>query len=166
MNKVVELPDIGDFDEVEIIEILVSKGDDVSKDDSLITLESDKASMEIPSPFEGKVADIKVSIGDKISKGHPILEITIESEEPIEDKQDVSSNEIQMQTFELPDIGDFDEVEIIEILVSKVTMFPKMKVLLPSKAIRPQWKYPPLLRVRSLILRYQLEIRFLKVIPS
>jgi pyruvate dehydrogenase E2 component (dihydrolipoamide acetyltransferase) len=54
LNKVVELPDIGDFDEVEIIEILVSKGDDVSKDDSLITLESDKASMEIPSPFEGR----------------------------------------------------------------------------------------------------------------
>jgi len=142
LNKVVELPDIGDFDEVEIIEILVSKGDDVSKDDSLITLESDKASMEIPSPFEGKVADIKVSIGDKISKGHPILEITTESEESIEDKQEVPSNEIQIQSFELPDIGDFDEVEIIEILVSDGDKVEKDDSLLTLESDKASMEIP------------------------
>ena len=142
MNKVVELPDIGDFDEVEIIEILVSKGDDVSKDDSLITLESDKASMEIPSPFSGKVADIKVSIGDKISKGHPILEITMESEESIEDKQEAPSKETQMQTFELPDIGDFDEVEIIEILVSDGDKVEKDDSLLTLESDKASMEIP------------------------
>ena len=142
MNKVVELPDIGDFDEVEIIEILVSKGDDVSIDDSLITLESDKASMEIPSPFEGKVNDIKISIGDKISKGHPILEIITESEEPIEDKKEEPSKDTQIQTFKLPDIGDFDEVEIIEILVSEGDNVEKDDSLLTLESDKASMEIP------------------------
>ena len=71
MSEMVEVkvPDIGDFDEVEIIEVLVSVGDQVAEEDSLITVESDKATMEIPSSHAGTVKEIKVNVGDKISEG-------------------------------------------------------------------------------------------------
>src|ERR1051325_10304825 len=74
MSQVV-VPDIGDFKEVEVIEVLVKPGDAVSKEQSLITLESDKATMEIPSPADGVVQSIKLKVGDKVSKGSPILEL-------------------------------------------------------------------------------------------
>ncbi|MET0051757.1 MAG: dihydrolipoyllysine-residue acetyltransferase [Candidatus Thiodiazotropha sp.] len=89
MGKTTEvvLPDIGDFESVEIIEILVSEGDQVSVDDSLLTLESDKATMEIPSPHSGVVSNLRVKVGDRISEGDVILSIqvddaAVESEEP------------------------------------------------------------------------------------
>ncbi len=69
----VTLPDVGDFDQVEIIEILVAVGDQVEAEDSLLTLESDKATMEIPSPHGGKVIRIDVAVGDKISQGDLVL---------------------------------------------------------------------------------------------
>ena len=69
----VRVPDIGDFKEVAVIEVLVKPGDNVSKEQSLITLESDKATMEIPSPAAGVVKELKIKIGDKVSKGSPIL---------------------------------------------------------------------------------------------
>src|SRR5690348_14827335 len=72
MSQVV-VPDIGDFKEVEVIEVLVKPGDAVAKEQSLITLESDKATMEIPSPDGGVVKELKVKVGDRISKGAPIL---------------------------------------------------------------------------------------------
>ncbi len=67
------LPDIGDFSEVEVIEILVQPGDRVGVDQPLITLESDKATMEIPSPLAGEVVSIAVAVGDKLSQGDPVL---------------------------------------------------------------------------------------------
>src|ERR671919_438107 len=69
----VKVPDIGEFKEVEVIEVLVKAGDAIAKEQSLITLESDKATMEIPSPAAGKVAKLVVKVGDKVSKGSPIL---------------------------------------------------------------------------------------------
>src|SRR6186713_721637 len=78
----VKVPDIGDFKEVEVIEVLVKPGDVVAKEQSLITLESDKATMEIPSPSEGKVSQIKVKVGDKVSKGSLIL--MLEGEAPVQ----------------------------------------------------------------------------------
>ena len=69
----VTLPDIGDFQDVEIIEILVKAGDVVSKEDPLLTLESDKASMEIPSPQAGTVDEVNVALGDRISQGDLIV---------------------------------------------------------------------------------------------
>ena len=71
----VKVPDIGDFESVEVIEVLVSVGDQVAIEDSLITLESDKATMEIPSPAAGAVMDLKVSVGDAVSEGDVILVI-------------------------------------------------------------------------------------------
>ena len=69
----VTVPDIGDFKEVEVIEVLVKPGDDVAKEQSLVTLESDKATMEIPSPGAGVVKELRLQVGDKVSKGTPIL---------------------------------------------------------------------------------------------
>ncbi len=77
VEKIIELPDIGDFPSVEVIEILVSEGDAVAVEDSLITLESDKATMEIPSSDAGTVKSIKVAVGDKISQGHAIVELVL-----------------------------------------------------------------------------------------
>ncbi len=76
-QKNVELPDIGDFDAVDIIEVLVKVGDTVNENDSIITLETDKATMEIPAPFAGKVSSLSVKVGDKVTKGDLIL--TLES---------------------------------------------------------------------------------------
>ncbi|MCQ8897132.1 dihydrolipoyl dehydrogenase [Limnobacter humi] len=74
MNKLI-VPDIGDFDSVEIIEVLVKEGDVVSKEQSLITVESDKASMEIPASTSGKITRLLVKLGDKVSTGSEIAEI-------------------------------------------------------------------------------------------
>src|SRR5690242_7779352 len=72
-SQEVKDPDIGDFKEVEVIEVLVKPGDAVAKEQSLVTLESDKATMEIPSPGAGVVKELKLKVGDKVSKGSPIL---------------------------------------------------------------------------------------------
>ena len=79
-QKNVELPDIGDFDAVDIIEVLVKVGDTVHENDSIITLETDKATMEIPAPFAGKVTALSVKVGDKVAKGDLILTLESESE--------------------------------------------------------------------------------------
>jgi dihydrolipoamide dehydrogenase len=75
MSNLVEVlvPDIGNFDSVDVIEVLVSAGDTISKEDSLITVESDKASMDIPSSHSGVVKEVKVKVGDKVAKGSLIL---------------------------------------------------------------------------------------------
>jgi pyruvate dehydrogenase E2 component (dihydrolipoamide acetyltransferase) len=72
-SQVVSVPDIGDFDEVEVIEIMVKAGDTVKVDQSLLTVESDKASMEIPSSHAGVVKEVKVKVGDKVAKGTQIV---------------------------------------------------------------------------------------------
>ena len=69
MTTKITVPDIGDFKNVEVIEILTKPGDIIKKDDSVVTLESDKASVEVPSSFAGKIFSLKVKIGDKVSKG-------------------------------------------------------------------------------------------------
>ena len=73
------VPDIGDFADVPVIEVLVSPGDTVAPEDPLVTLESDKATMDVPAPFGGTVADIRVSVGDTVSEGSPILALQVRS---------------------------------------------------------------------------------------
>jgi pyruvate dehydrogenase E2 component (dihydrolipoamide acetyltransferase) len=72
------LPDLGDFHEVSVIEVLVSPGASVAAEGSLITLESDKATMEIPSPYAGIVKSVAVKVGDRISQGHLIAVLDVE----------------------------------------------------------------------------------------
>ena len=73
------VPDIGDFADVPVIEVLVSPGDTVAPEDPLVTLESDKATMDVPAPFGGTVAEIRVSVGDTVSEGSPILALQVQS---------------------------------------------------------------------------------------
>src|SRR5262245_55306583 len=70
----VKVPDIGDFKDVPVIEVLVKPGDTVKAEDSLLTLESDKATMEVPSPAAGVVKEIRIKVGDKVSQGVPVGE--------------------------------------------------------------------------------------------
>src|SRR3954466_3731780 len=88
----VKVPDIGDFTDVPVIEVLVSAGDEVAEEDPLITLESDKATMDVPAPAAGKVSELRVSVGDKVSEGTVILVMDsgdgaapAEEEEPAEE---------------------------------------------------------------------------------
>ena len=78
--KTIRVPDIGDFKDIPVIEILVKSGDRVSKDSPLVVLESDKATLDVPSPEEGTVKDLKIAIGDRVSVGSAIL--TLEEVEP------------------------------------------------------------------------------------
>lgn len=71
----IKVPDIGDFENVDVIEVLVSAGDRVGQEDPLITLESDKATMDVPSPMNGIVKEVKVKVGDKVSQGSVILSL-------------------------------------------------------------------------------------------
>ena len=82
------LPDIGDFDAVEVIEIAVSEGDVVEAEQTLVTLESDKATMDIPSPHAGEVKQIKVNIGDMISEGTPIVSLLSSGSAPAEQNKE------------------------------------------------------------------------------
>ena len=87
MSEIIKVPNIGDFKNVEIIEVLVKEGDEINKGDPIITLESDKSSVEVPSSFSGKISNIKINIGDKVSEGDQILEITTDEKSSSEQKQ-------------------------------------------------------------------------------
>src|SRR3974390_1152269 len=132
----VKVPDIGDFKDVPIIDVLVHPGDRVKTEDPLITLESDKASMDVPSPLDGVVKEIKVKVGDKVSEGALILiaeaqaapagvgpRQTGEGEghatgegAPVADYGAASGVYTAIEV-RVPDIGDFKDVPVIEVAV-------------------------------------------------
>ena len=87
MSNKITVPDIGDFESVEIIEILVKKGDQIKKNDSIVTLESDKSSVEVPSTDEGTVESVSVNIGDKVSKGDVLISLSGNSNQKEEIKK-------------------------------------------------------------------------------
>ena len=76
MSEKLLVPDIGDFENVEVIELLVNEGDQIKENDPIVTIESDKSSVEIPSTLNGKIDTIEVKVGDKVSKGDLLLTIT------------------------------------------------------------------------------------------
>ena len=92
MASKIIVPDIGDFENVEIIEILVKSGDKIKKNDSIVTLESDKSSVEVPSTENGTVENISVKIGDKVSKGDVLISLSPDidkaEDEKIKSKKD------------------------------------------------------------------------------
>src|SRR3954468_15396146 len=148
------VPDIGDFKEVEVIEILVKPGDSVAKEQSLVTLESDKATMEIPSPDAGIVKEMKIKVGDKVSKGSPILELDSQKAKsaaaekmPEKPKPQASAKpqEVakgQTMTVPVPDIGDFKEVEVIEVLVKPGDSVTKEQSLLTLESDKATMEIP------------------------
>ena len=75
--KVIKVPDIGDFDAVEVIEVLVNVGDTVNKEDALVSLESEKATLEVPSPESGRVTKVLIQVGDSISEGSDVIELEV-----------------------------------------------------------------------------------------
>ncbi|WP_392565619.1 pyruvate dehydrogenase complex dihydrolipoyllysine-residue acetyltransferase [Utexia brackfieldae] len=124
MSIEIKLPDIGG-DEVEVTEILVKVGDKVDADQSLLTVEGDKASMEIPAPQAGIVKSISIAVGSKVSTGMPIMEFeaadsavasTPAPAASAPAPQAAASDSVSQQTISVPDIGG-DEVEVTEILV-------------------------------------------------
>jgi len=93
MATEISVPDIGDFESVEIIEILVKPGDTINKNDPIVTLESDKSSVEVPSPFAGKISSLKVKIGDKVSKGSVLALIEAEETKPEQESKEQKKEE-------------------------------------------------------------------------
>ena len=75
MSEKLLVPDIGDFEEVEVIEILVKQGDQIKENDPVVTIESDKSSVEIPSTISGKIESVAIKIGDKVSKDDLLLNV-------------------------------------------------------------------------------------------
>ena len=105
-TKNVNLPDIGDFDSADVIEILVKIGDLVKENDSIITLETDKATMEIPAPFSGKVTNLAMKVGDKVSHGDLILTVESDSEPAeIESEPSVKSKEPEPEPEPEPEVS-------------------------------------------------------------
>ena len=99
----IKVPNIGDFENVEIIEILVKDGQDISKGDSIITLESDKSSVEVPSNHSGKISNINVKVGDKVSEGDLILKIELSKKEDIKiDNKEIDKTIEIQETVEKP----------------------------------------------------------------
>ncbi|MDH4189692.1 MAG: E3 binding domain-containing protein, partial [Betaproteobacteria bacterium] len=78
----VKVPDIGDFKDIGVIEVLVQPGETVTKEQTLVTLESDKATMEIPSPADGVVKELRLRVGDRVSQGSPILALNVDAATP------------------------------------------------------------------------------------
>ncbi len=137
MTKEIYVPAIGDFDTVEVIEVLVKAGDTIAIDDALITLESDKASMDIPAAEGGVIKEVKVKVGDQVSEGGLmlLLESSSESSAPVATK-DAPPNasestattastsdsgggdgDTTLEDICVPDIGDSGSVDVIEVLV-------------------------------------------------
>ena len=128
MTKIkITVPDMGDFKDVEIIEVLVKDGQTINKNDSLITLESDKSSVEVPSTHSGKIEKINVSIGDKVNKGDTIL--TLDSVESIkEEKKEVKVVEEKPKKVEIPEIITTTSVSAPEVPKSgKSSASPKVR---------------------------------------
>ena len=98
MNKKLLIPDIGDFESVEVIEILVKQGDKISINDPVITIESDKSSVEVPSIFKGTIDSINVKIGDKVSKGDLILSVNAESKNDSEKTETQKEEKVPKDT--------------------------------------------------------------------
>ena len=85
------VPDIGNFDSVDVIEVLVKAGDVIAKDDSLITVESDKASMDIPAPFAGVVQEVKIKVGDKAAQGTLLITLDVSDAAPVVEAKPVAT---------------------------------------------------------------------------
>ena len=156
----VKVPDIGDFKDVEVIELLVKPGDAIAKDQSLITVESDKASMEIPSSAAGIVKQLMVKLGDKVSKDSPLLVVDSDSQAvsaptakaatpaasappptvPAPAPTSAPSGDAIEVT--VPDIGDFKEVEVIELLVKPGDTVAKDQSLITVESDKASMEIP------------------------
>ncbi|GIU53674.1 dihydrolipoyllysine-residue acetyltransferase [Shewanella sp. KT0246] len=122
----VTVPDIGDAENVDIIEVLVSVGETIEADTGLITLETDKATMEVPAPSAGVVKELKVVVGDKVSQGSLVLMLEIGAAAPATNDAATTApapaapaaSTVEVKEVAVPDIGDASDVDVIEVLVA------------------------------------------------
>ena len=119
MSEKVLVPDIGEFENVEVIEILVKSGDQIKKNDPLITIESDKSSVEIPSTVDGKIESIGLKVGDKVSKGDLILNYLSSTITTTADTIPKDTENIIKQAEEVIDVKKDKEKEIKNIIPEK-----------------------------------------------
>jgi pyruvate dehydrogenase E2 component (dihydrolipoamide acetyltransferase) len=139
MAKIIDIvvPDLGDFEDVEVIEVLVAAGAAVEREEGLITLETDKAAMDVPSPDTGVIEAIDVQVGDRVSTGTVIGKLKIEVSDTVviapaiqykpsgettlvaaAEKAPGEQRSAGVRTLVVPDIGDFEDVEVIEVHVA------------------------------------------------
>jgi len=171
--KEIAVPDIGDFKDVEVIEILVKPGDTVAAEQSLITVESDKASMEIPSPGAGVVKELRLKVGDKVSQGSAILLLeeagapaaqapkaapagapvkpasapaapapAAQSLAPAAPRPAAAAASAEPMTVKVPDIGDFKDIEVIEVLVKPGDAVAKEQSLITLESDKATMEIP------------------------
>ncbi|MGX9461545.1 dihydrolipoyllysine-residue acetyltransferase [Shewanella sp. A14] len=133
----VKVPDIGGDTDVSVIEVLVAVGDSIDVDTGLITLETDKATMDVPSPQAGVVKSVTVAVGDKVSEGSLVITLEVAGSAPVQAAPAVSTAQVdaplaaapvsqataevttsQVQEVHVPDIGDANDVDVIEVLVA------------------------------------------------
>jgi dihydrolipoamide dehydrogenase len=155
----IKVPDIGDFTDVPVIEIHVGPGDTVNPEDPLITLESDKASLEVPAPQAGTVVELKITQGDRVSQGSVILTLEAAGAAATPPKERVSqeaspatqggpasygsaSGVYDLIDVEVPDIGDFADVEVIEVYVSVGTSIKAEDPLLTLESDKASMEIP------------------------
>ena len=134
MSKTIDIvvPDLGDFENVEVIEVLVGAGDSVEREDGLVTIETDKASMDIPAPENGVIESLTIGVGDTVSTGDVIGRLTMEVGDTVVITPAIASVPTGdttvlagatpkpggKQTLVVPDLGDFADVDIIEIHIA------------------------------------------------
>ena len=165
----IAVPDIGDFDEVTVIELLVKPGDSIKADQSLLTVESDKASMEIPSSAAGVVKEIKVKLGDKVKQGSIVLSLEAADSGADEVMKTAPDQQAQAQAapesiaaktaaspapppaapaasgpieIHVPDIGDFKDVTVIEVLVKTGDMIKVEQSLVTVESDKASMEIP------------------------
>ncbi|MBB1380724.1 dihydrolipoyllysine-residue acetyltransferase [Shewanella sp. SR41-2] len=128
----VKVPDIGGDTDVSVIEVLVAVGDSIDVDTGLITLETDKATMDVPSPKAGVVKSVTVAVGDKVSEGSLVITLEVAGSAPVASAPQAAApvaqaaqapaapaaTTTQVQEIHVPDIGDANDVDIIEVLVA------------------------------------------------
>ena len=134
----IKVPDLGDFQDVEVIEVLVAAGDSVERETGLVTLETDKAAMDVPSPENGVIESLDVKVGDKLNSGDVIGKLRVEVSDTVviapairhepsgettmlaspAKKGGEDSRSGGVQTLVVPDLGDFSDVEIIEVHIA------------------------------------------------
>jgi len=135
----IKVPDLGDFADVEVIEVLVKAGDRIAREDGLITLETDKASMDVPATDHGVIEELTVAVGDKVSSGDVIGRLAVEVGDTVVVTPAIEANLLQgdttvialpaspatdatapggKKTLSVPDLGDFSDVDVIEVHIA------------------------------------------------
>lgn len=154
MSIEIRVPDIGDFDAVDVIEVLIKAGDNIEAEQSVLVLESDKASMEVPASSGGVVESVNIKVGDKVKEGD-VIAVLSGGEKAAAEEDSRPKNEAAQETslsndkgsgetqeLTVPDIGDFDSVSVIEVNVSLGQNIAKDETLITLESDKASMEVP------------------------